>query len=109
LEVLGKLADSCQTISKKLFFSSLAGFVCSIGCAVVLSGGSPYISYIGMILCGLCFISLFFGQRLAKGFLRFVFSFFFISNGFGLRLRWSGCPGSLFSLDVGGNCGLFRK
>jgi hypothetical protein len=43
-----------------------SGVMCAIGCAVLLSGGSSLISYLGSIACGITFLSLFFGQRVAK-------------------------------------------
>merc|ERR1712137_843638 len=44
----------------------VSGLLCAFGACVLLSGGSPYWSLLGMISCGLTFVALFFGQRLAK-------------------------------------------
>jgi hypothetical protein len=43
-----------------------SGALCALGTAVLLSGGSSLVSYLGSICCGLTFLALFFGQRVAK-------------------------------------------
>ncbi len=43
-----------------------AGTMCAIGTAVLLAGGSSLVSYLGCICCGVTFLALFFGQRIAK-------------------------------------------
>lgn len=44
----------------------LSGSLCALGTAVLLAGGSTQLATVGLLLCGVTFIALFFGQRLAK-------------------------------------------
>ncbi len=44
----------------------VSGLFCAVGLGVLLAGGSSLISYLGSIMCGVTFLALFFGQRLAK-------------------------------------------
>jgi hypothetical protein len=44
----------------------VAGVLCAFGLAVLLAGGSSFFAYLGSVVCGVTFLALFFGQRLAK-------------------------------------------
>ncbi len=43
-----------------------AGVLCAVGLAVLLAGGTSLIAHLGSVCCGVTFLALFFGQRLAK-------------------------------------------
>lgn len=45
-----------------------AGFLSGIGLIIYLTGGSPNLAFLGMLLANLSIIQLFFGQRVAKDF-----------------------------------------
>lgn len=45
-----------------------AGFLSGIGLIIYLTGGSPNLAFLGMLLANISIIQLFFGQRLAKDF-----------------------------------------
>ncbi len=43
-----------------------AAVLCAVGLAVLLAGGTSLVAHLGAVCCGVTFLALFFGQRLAK-------------------------------------------